>query len=135
MTDNGLPEELRKLAEEASGGDAGLTAANEKVIFRFKKAELAVPLGAKERVLASLERKPAARRLAWPALAVCAAALVLVVSLRQPGRPKAEVSPDWRDYSNYPSYAEEAATYLIDMQPDWRCAEKFPGLTEDGGRL
>ena len=135
MTDNGLPKELKKLAEDASGGDAGLAAANEKVLFLFKKTELAVPPGVKERVLASLERRPAARRLGWPALAACAAALVLVVSLRLSGRHTDELSADWRDYNNYPYYADEAAAYLTDMPPDWRCYENFPWLAEGGGRL
>jgi len=132
-------EELKKFVAEISAGDAAKAAANEEVVSRFKKVELNAPAAVKSRISALLgaqrEHPPLLfRKAAVPALAACAAVLILAVSLYHPRRPAAELSPDWRSYYNYPAYADEARMYLMDIQPDWRASYNFPGSAELYGR-
>ncbi|MDO8805535.1 MAG: hypothetical protein Q7R35_14040 [Elusimicrobiota bacterium] len=139
MTRPEKSEELSRFITEISAGDAKRSAANEEVISRFKKAELNAPAAVKNRIRALLgaQREPAPRsfwKKAAPALAACAAALILAVSLHSPHRRVAELSPDWRSYDNYPSYADEARLYLMDIQPDWRASYNFPGGADFQGR-
>jgi ferric-dicitrate binding protein FerR (iron transport regulator) len=125
-------EDLNEFIRAVSDGNPAKEAAGARVLAAFEAAGKP-PLGAKERVLASLPGRPVrsgARRLV-PAFGLAAAVAAFLLLRPAPG-PEPLLSTDWRSYDNFPYYSNEARMYLNPIDPEARSLDGLIPSAEYG---